>query len=126
MRHREPTCNHTGSRQRALTTSIIPDSLCWLQNSGRKPFTLYSGRLVQEGSWHRRETTSTIPVSRCSLCGHVDTFEGQINDDPEGRRGGKILGGLARCPEIGNEGLFLFLAVFMTFACFRSKPNLEV
>ena len=66
----------TGSWQRALTTSIIPGNLCWLQHTGRMPSILYTGLLVQEGSWQRRETMSVIPGSRCPL-DSFDTWRGR-------------------------------------------------
>ena len=67
LSERARSCSLTGSWQRVLTTSIIPGSLCWLQQTGRRPSRLYRGRLPHPGSLQRRDTISTMPVSRCPL-----------------------------------------------------------
>ena len=59
--------HRTGSWQQALMTSIIQGRLCWLHHTGREPSMLHRGLLVHEGSPQRGETTSTTPISQCSL-----------------------------------------------------------
>lgn len=72
--HEDSKVIRTGSWQRALTTSIIPGSLCSRHNTGRRPFMLYRGLLVHEGSSQRRETTSIINGLLCPLVGVTRFF----------------------------------------------------
>ena len=108
----------TGSWQRALITSIISGSLCSRQNAGRRPFMLYRGLVMQDGSRQRRETMSTIPNSRCPLVSVMHWQDRKVSRE-SGRlatRGGR--------GERGGEDIYLGQQI--VFAGNESKRSWRV